>query len=48
MFRKFSSGFSRAIDRLLRSLPGILHTTGTAADPDAATTWRSSTRRSTI
>ena len=38
MFRKFSSGFSRAVDRLLRSLPGILHTTGTAADPDAATT----------
>lgn len=38
MFRKFASGFSRAVDRLLRSLPGILHTTGTAADPDAATT----------
>jgi PAS domain-containing protein len=35
---KFSSGFSRAADRLLRSRPGIPHATGTAADPDAATT----------
>ena len=38
MFRKFSPGFSRAVNRLLRSLPGIRHTTATAADPDAATT----------
>ena len=38
MFRKFSPGFSRAANRLLRSLPGIQHTTATAADPDAATT----------
>ena len=38
MFRKFSPGFSRAVNRLLRSLPGIRHATGTAADPDAATT----------
>jgi len=36
--RKFPPGFSRAVNRLLRSLPGILHATGTAADPDAATT----------
>jgi PAS domain-containing protein len=35
---KFSSGFSRAADRLLRSRPGIRHATGTAADPDAPTT----------
>ncbi|MGY2902514.1 hypothetical protein [Bradyrhizobium sp. URHC0002] len=38
MFRKFSPGFSRTVNRLLRSLPGIRHTTATAADPDAATT----------
>ena len=37
MFRKFSPGFSRAVNRLPRSLPGIRHTTATAADPDAAT-----------
>jgi len=36
--RKFPPGFSRAVNRLLRLLPGILHATGTAADPDAATT----------
>ena len=36
--RKFSPGFSRAVNRLLRSLPGIRHATGTAADPDTATT----------
>jgi hypothetical protein len=36
--RKFSPGFSRAVNHLLRSLPGIRHATGTAADPDAATT----------
>jgi hypothetical protein len=36
--RKFFPGFSRAVSRLLRSLPGIRHTTSTAADPDAATT----------
>jgi hypothetical protein len=34
--RKFSPGFSRAVNHLLRSLPGIRH--ATAADPDAATT----------
>jgi hypothetical protein len=38
MFRRFSPGFSRAINRLLRSLPGIRHTTATAAGPDAVTT----------
>jgi PAS domain-containing protein len=38
MFRKFSPGFSRAVNRLLRSLPGTRHATATAADPDAATT----------
>jgi hypothetical protein len=26
--RKFSPGFSRAVNRLLRSLPGIRHATG--------------------
>jgi hypothetical protein len=38
MFRKFSPGFSRAVNRLLRSLPGIQHTPPPAGDPDAATT----------
>jgi PAS domain-containing protein len=36
--RKFSPGFSRAVNRLLRSLTDIRHATGTVADPDAATT----------
>jgi len=35
--RKFSPGLSRAVNRLLRSLPGIRHTTATAANPDVAT-----------
>jgi diguanylate cyclase (GGDEF)-like protein len=38
LHRKFSPGFSRAVDRLLRSLPGIRHTTGAPPAPDAATT----------
>jgi hypothetical protein len=37
LHRKFSPGLSRAINHLLRSLPGIRHATGTAADPDTAT-----------
>ena len=38
--RKFSPGFSRAVDRLLRSMPGIRHATGAppAPAPYAATT----------
>jgi PAS domain-containing protein len=36
--RKFSSGFSRAVNRLLRSLSGIRHATGILLTPDAATT----------
>jgi hypothetical protein len=35
--RKFSSGLSRAVNHLLRSLPGVRHTTP-APDPDVATT----------
>ena len=38
LHRKFSPGFSRAVNHLLRSLPGVRHATGTASDPDAATT----------
>jgi PAS domain-containing protein len=38
LHRKFSSGFSRAVSHLLRSLPGVRHATSTAADPDTATT----------
>jgi PAS domain-containing protein len=35
--RKFSPGLSRAVNHLLRSLRGIQHATGMAADPDTAT-----------
>ena len=38
LHRKFFRGFSHAVNRLLRSLPGLRHATGMAADPDAATT----------
>jgi PAS domain-containing protein len=38
LHRKFSPGFSRAVNHLLRSLPGVRHATGTASGPNAATT----------
>jgi len=36
--REFSPGFSRAVNRLLRSRSGVRHATGTPPSPDAATT----------
>jgi PAS domain-containing protein len=36
--RKFSPGFSRAVNRLLRSRSGVRHATGAPPSPDAATT----------
>ncbi|WP_141688249.1 hypothetical protein [Bradyrhizobium paxllaeri] len=36
--RKFSSQLSRAVNHLLRSLPGVRHAIGAPSDPDAATT----------
>jgi PAS domain-containing protein len=38
LHRKFSPGFSRAVNHLLRSLPGVRHATGTASGLNAATT----------
>jgi hypothetical protein len=35
--RKFSPGFSRAVNRLLRSRSGVRHATGAPPSPDAAT-----------
>ena len=36
--RKFSPGFSRAVNRLLQSRSGVRHATGAPPSPDAATT----------
>jgi PAS domain-containing protein len=36
--REFSPGFSRAVNRLLRSRSGVRHATGTPPSPDPATT----------
>ena len=36
--RKFSPGFSHAVNRLLRSRSGVRHATGAPPSPDAATT----------
>ena len=38
LHRKFSPGFSRAVNRLLRSRSGVRHATGAPPSQDAATT----------